>query len=156
MKSAIPTEERTRTQRALERAARHLRREISSVPSGIPKDIQEAQEALREAEHNRDIVARILRERTGMTLVARMVRCGNPNCRCARDPASRHGPYLYTRTTVGGKERERYLPRDWRPAPSLISPEDFEALRELYFAWVRRVHKLRAHLESTSGKKLRG
>jgi hypothetical protein len=27
------------------------------------------------------------------TVVERMKRCGKPNCRCAVDPAARHGPY---------------------------------------------------------------
>lgn len=27
------------------------------------------------------------------TLISRMKVCGRPNCRCAKDPAARHGPY---------------------------------------------------------------
>lgn len=27
------------------------------------------------------------------TLQVRLRACGNPNCRCAKDPANRHGPY---------------------------------------------------------------
>ena len=28
-------------------------------------------------------------------LVRERVRCGKANCRCARDPQARHGPYVY-------------------------------------------------------------
>ncbi|RKY25291.1 MAG: hypothetical protein DRP79_06780 [Planctomycetota bacterium] len=36
------------------------------------------------------------------TLTERYNTCGNPNCRCARDPSARHGPYYdWTRREKG-------------------------------------------------------
>ena len=47
-------------------------------------------------------------------LVAQQVRCGKPNCRCAR--GEKHGPYWYLvyRRIKGGRWRQRkvYVPRD--------------------------------------------
>ena len=33
----------------------------------------------------------------------RRLPCGNPACRCKRDPAARHGPYYYWGRRKGGK-----------------------------------------------------
>jgi hypothetical protein len=38
-----------------------------------------------------------------------MVRCGRPNCRCAR--GSLHGPYFYRFWREGGRLRKEYVPR---------------------------------------------
>ncbi|MBI9095761.1 MAG: hypothetical protein JEY71_12870 [Sphaerochaeta sp.] len=37
------------------------------------------------------------------SLVSRYLTCGKANCACHKDPASRHGPYLYWSSKVGGK-----------------------------------------------------
>ena len=37
------------------------------------------------------------------SLVARSSRCGNPNCRCHRDPGLLHGPYPSWTRKVDGK-----------------------------------------------------
>jgi hypothetical protein len=37
------------------------------------------------------------------SLVSRYLKCGKANCACHKDPASRHGPYLYWSSKVGGK-----------------------------------------------------
>ena len=44
------------------------------------------------------------------TLQARYVRCGKANCRCASDPAGRHGPYWYLVWWDGRQLRKRYVP----------------------------------------------
>lgn len=53
------------------------------------------------------------------SLVTRTTRCGTPTCRCASDPAQRHGPYptwirkLGTKTvtrTLSPSQLERYQP----------------------------------------------
>ena len=36
-------------------------------------------------------------------LQRRMLPCGNPNCRCKKDPALRHGPYYYWGRRKGGR-----------------------------------------------------
>jgi len=37
------------------------------------------------------------------TLLQRMKICGNPGCRCARDPDGRHGPYYQWGRMKGGR-----------------------------------------------------
>jgi len=44
------------------------------------------------------------------TLHARYVRCGKKNCRCATDPAGRHGPYWYLEWRKGRRILKRYVP----------------------------------------------
>lgn len=36
-------------------------------------------------------------------LQRRMLPCGNPNCRCKKDPSGRHGPYYYWGRRKGGR-----------------------------------------------------
>lgn len=43
------------------------------------------------------------------TLSARMMKCGKPNCRCAVDPAARHGPYYEWARMRAGKPTHRYV-----------------------------------------------
>ncbi len=43
------------------------------------------------------------------TLLKRTKVCGNPNCRCARDPAARHGPYFEWSYLKGGRLHHRTL-----------------------------------------------
>lgn len=43
------------------------------------------------------------------TLAQRMMKCGKPNCRCASDPAARHGPYYEWGRMRAGKLVHRYV-----------------------------------------------
>ena len=43
------------------------------------------------------------------TLSQRMMKCGKPNCRCATDPAARHGPYYEWARMRAGKPTHRYV-----------------------------------------------
>ena len=43
------------------------------------------------------------------TLSQRMMKCGKPNCRCAVDPAARHGPYYEWARMRAGKPTRRYV-----------------------------------------------
>jgi len=43
------------------------------------------------------------------TLSQRMMTCGKPNCRCASDPAARHGPYYQWVHMRAGKPTQRYV-----------------------------------------------
>ena len=40
---------------------------------------------------------------------ARLLRCGNPRCRCREDPDRRHGPYAYWTRKVSGRTVSRLL-----------------------------------------------
>jgi hypothetical protein len=39
-------------------------------------------------------------------------RCGNPTCRCAQDPAFRHGPHLSLTYREEGASRSLYVPSE--------------------------------------------
>jgi len=43
------------------------------------------------------------------SLVERWIQCGKPNCACATDPASRHGPYFQLSWKEKGKTISRRL-----------------------------------------------
>ncbi len=64
------------------------------------------------------------------TLLERMKLCGKPGCRCAEDPAARHGPYYEWGHMIGGKLVHR-----------TVSPEQAAILR-LAIANYRKVKKL--------------
>jgi len=64
------------------------------------------------------------------TLISRTKTCGNPGCRCAQDPAARHGPYYEWTHMKAGKLAHRTL-----------SPQQAAAMR-LAIANNRKVQKL--------------
>jgi len=43
------------------------------------------------------------------SLTERYVKCSKPGCRCAEDPAARHGPYYSLTRGVGGQTQSRWL-----------------------------------------------
>ena len=67
---------------------------------------------------SREKIAEIQRTLSGMeylssgTLLKRMKICGNPRCRCASDPAARHGPYFEWSYLKAGKLHHRTLTPD--------------------------------------------
>ncbi len=73
------------------------------------------------------------------TLSSRMLRCGNPRCRCRDiDTDRRHGPYLYWTRKISGKT-----------ASKLLSPEQAERYRP-WLANDKRLHDLVRELEALS------
>lgn len=64
------------------------------------------------------------------TLLKRMKTCGSPTCRCAQDPAARHGPYYEWGHMQAGKLVHR-----------VVSAEQAEVLRQA-IANYRRLRKL--------------
>lgn len=107
----------------------------------------------RIAKQARARIAR-LRERLGAieylcsgTLIERRKRCGKPGCRCATDPAARHGPYYewghmhegrlvhktvserqaaVLRLAIGNYRKVRKLLREWEvETERLIESEDY-------------------------------
>ncbi len=74
------------------------------------------------------------------TVIRHYARCGNPECRCRRDPAQGHGPYYRWSTKVAGKTVTRHL-------------SDEEG--RLYLEWIaerRRVRKILDEIERLSEK----
>jgi hypothetical protein len=64
------------------------------------------------------------------TLLKRMKTCGSPSCRCAHDPAARHGPYYEWGHMHAGRLVHR-----------VVSAEQAEVLRQA-IANYRRLKKL--------------
>lgn len=69
---------------------------------------------------------------------ARLLRCGNPRCRCRSDPGRRHGPYVYWTRKVSGRTVSR-----------LLSAEQAERYRP-WFEDGRRLRALVRELEALS------
>jgi hypothetical protein len=89
----------------------------------LPPQARERMARLRERLAELDVVC-------SGTLLKRMKTCGKPGCRCANDPAERHGPYYEWGHMNGGKLVHR-----------LVSPEQAELLR-LAIANYRKLQKL--------------
>jgi hypothetical protein len=53
-------------------------------------------------------------------------RCGDPSCACFRDPARRHGPYLYWNFRHHGKTVSVYVP-----------PVQTASVQQAHGAWLR-------------------
>jgi len=67
------------------------------------------------------------------TLLCRTKVCGKPGCRCAQDPAARHGPYYEWGHMKGGKLVHR-----------MVSPRQAALLRRAIANYRRVVRLLRA------------
>jgi hypothetical protein len=68
------------------------------------------------------------------TLLKRMKVCGNPRCRCASDPAARHGPYYEWSYLKGGKLRHRTLTSEQADIMRLAIANNRKA-KKLLRAW---------------------
>ena len=66
------------------------------MSSARQKRIRRATEDIRRAISGMDFVV-------SGTLLVRTRKCGNPNCRCARDANAEHGPYYEWNRMIGGK-----------------------------------------------------
>jgi hypothetical protein len=94
------------------------------------------------ARHARERIAEIRQELAAIdllcsgTLLKRMKTCGSPACRCATDPAARHGPYYEWGHMRAGKLVHR-----------LVSAEQAELLRRAITNY-RRLKKLLRHWEA--------
>lgn len=92
--------------------------------------------AAAKSKKSREKIAEIQRTISAMeylssgTLLRRMKMCGNPRCRCASDPAARHGPYFEWSYLKAGKLHHRTL-----------TPEQAEIMR-LAIANQRKAKKL--------------
>jgi hypothetical protein len=74
------------------------------------------------------------------SVTSRWLTCGRPDCECARDQKSRHGPYLYWTTKVKGRS----------VAKLLHSPES-----EILSEWIgnrRKVEKILENMRKISQK----
>jgi len=72
------------------------------------------------------------------TLLSRTKVCGRPNCRCATDPASRHGPYFEWNRRQGGRLVHKKL------------TEEQAELAARAIANLREVQRLLSHWEAAT------
>jgi len=70
-----------------------------------------------------------------------MMKCGKPNCRCAKDPDARHGPYFEWGHMVGGKLVHRMVPPE-QAAKLQIAIENYRKVKKLMLAWETETEKL--------------
>jgi hypothetical protein len=108
------------------------------MPRHTPQQI--AQQARERIDQIRQELARIDLMCSG-TLLKRMKTCGSPTCRCAQDPAARHGPYYEWGHMRAGKLVHR-----------LVSPEqaallgqainNYRNLKKLLRSWEAESERL--------------
>jgi hypothetical protein len=80
------------------------------------------------------------------TLLKRMMKCGKPNCRCAKDPDARHGPYFEWGHMVGGKLVHRMVPPE-QAAKLQLAIDNYQKVKKLMLAWEKETETL-INLES--------
>jgi hypothetical protein len=68
------------------------------------------------------------------TLTQRTKICGKPNCRCASDPAARHGPYFEWGYMHDGKLKHRSVPAE-RADLMQHAIDNYKRVRELLHEW---------------------
>jgi hypothetical protein len=68
------------------------------------------------------------------TLLERTKTCGKPGCRCATDPAARHGPYFEWTHMVEGKYTHRIVPKQQAQAMRRAIA-NYHTVQELLKAW---------------------
>ena len=75
------------------------------------------------------------------TLLKHLTRCGKPGCRCAHDPAARHGPYY----DWGHMQSGRLIHRRLSPEPAaLLRPAiaNYRKLKKLLRGWETETERL--------------
>ena len=75
------------------------------------------------------------------TLMKRIKVCGNPRCRCATDPAARHGPYYEWSHLKGGKLHHRTLTQEQAELMRLAIA-NYRKARKLLRAWEAQTERL--------------
>jgi len=75
------------------------------------------------------------------TLQQRLKRCGKPQCRCAHDPAARHGPYYEWGHMKGGKLVHKTLSA--KQAASLrVALANYRKVKKLLRGWEAQTERL--------------
>jgi hypothetical protein len=75
------------------------------------------------------------------TLLKRTKTCGNPGCRCARDPAARHGPYYEWTHMRAGKLAHRTLSPQ-QAAIMRVAIANYRKVRKLLRDWEMATERL--------------
>lgn len=74
------------------------------------------------------------------SLAERYVKCSKPGCRCAEDPAARHGPYYSLTRGVAGRTQSRWVSPEQTALvrQQLEAGQQFRAQIEAYWAACER------------------
>jgi len=75
------------------------------------------------------------------TLLKRTKVCGNPGCRCAQDPAARHGPYYEWSYLKGGRLHHRSLTPE-QAALMRLAIANYRKARKLLRIWEVHTQRL--------------
>jgi len=89
----------------------------------IDSSLQNLQERHRALLHQLGDLGLVLRG----TIAPRLMRCGNPTCRCKAQPPQLHGPYYVWTRKVAGKTVTAMLP----PEPAALCQEWNRNMRKL-------------------------
>lgn len=101
-----------------------------------PRDARRRQDALQRIAQIRDQIARLEYLCSG-TLLRRWKVCGKPQCRCAQDPSSRHGPYYEWSRREGNRLAHTSLSaEEARQVAQAI--RNYRRLRALLRKWERQ------------------
>lgn len=105
-----------------------------------PSPKQLARSARRRIEHLRTHLAEFDYLCSG-TLLERTKLCGKPNCRCAQDPAARHGPYYEWGHMKQGKLVHRQVSAA-QAQPLGQAIENYRAVQQLLREWEEQTEQL--------------
>jgi hypothetical protein len=75
------------------------------------------------------------------TLSQRMMTCGKPNCRCASDPAARHGPYYQWVRMRAGKPTQRYV-SEHQAQILRVAIDNYRQVKKLLREWEENTERL--------------
>lgn len=75
------------------------------------------------------------------TLSKRMMKCGKPNCRCANDPAARHGPYFQWMHMRDGKLAHRYV-TEQQAQVLRRAIDNYQQVKDLLREWEENTERL--------------
>ena len=70
-----------------------------------------------------------------------MMKCGNPNCRCASDPSARHGPYYQWVRMHAGKPTQRYV-SDQQAQLLRQAIDNYKVVKKLLREWEVNTERL--------------
>jgi hypothetical protein len=103
---------------------------MSTLMPPIAKTARQVRQKIAEIHH---ALATVQHLASG-TLSKRTKVCGHPQCRCASDPAARHGPYYDWTYRKGGKLRHQALSADQADLMA-VAIANYRKVKRLLRAW---------------------
>jgi hypothetical protein len=106
----------------------------SRPPNALPRQVQARLARIRDAIQAVDYLC-------SGTLLRRTKLCGKPGCRCAQDPAARHGPYYEWGHMKGGKLVHRMVSAR-QAALVRAAIQNYRKVRRLLRAWEAETERI--------------